>query len=260
MPEARATALLGLIFTVAMQAAAGFSSSDSSAAPLRQLSDPATGLTALVHEPPRATDGSPMPLLLYLHGAGESGTDVRGLISEGATGTPPVELERGTALPIVRNQFTMVAPQTSHGWEAEEISRFVDFLLSPASGLALDPKRLYVTGHSMGGAGALYAGTTKRFAAVVPVAPAGSVRAAELRGVPVWAFHGKNDVVVASEYSERLIERLRHHGANASGARLTLYDKAPAPVGWPDYYGHASTIPAYATLELWQWLLEQRSS
>ena len=39
---------------------------------------------------------------------------------------------------------------------------------------------MYVTGHSMGGAGALYAGTTKRFAAVVPVAPAGSVRAAEL--------------------------------------------------------------------------------
>jgi len=129
MPEARATALLGLIFTVAMRAAAGFSS-DSSAAALRQLRDPATGLTALVHVPPRASDGSPMPLLLYLHGAGESGTDVRGLISEGATGTPPVELERGTALPIVRNQFTMVAPQTSHGWEAEEISRFVDFLLS----------------------------------------------------------------------------------------------------------------------------------
>ena len=172
MPEARATALLGLIFTVAMRAAAGFSSSDSSAAPLRQLRDPATGLTALVHEPPRASDSSPMPLLLYLHGAGESGADVRGLISEGATGTPPVELERGTALPIVRNQFTMVAPQTSHGWEADEISRFVDFLLSPASGLALDPKRLYVTGHSMGGAGALYAGTTRRFAAVVPVAPA----------------------------------------------------------------------------------------
>ena len=129
MPEARATALLGLIFTVAMRAAAGFSS-DSSAAPLKQLRDPATGLTALVHEPPRASDSSPMPLLLYLHGAGESGTDVRGLISEGATGTPPVELERGTALPIVRNQFTMVAPQTSHGWEAEEISRFVDSLLS----------------------------------------------------------------------------------------------------------------------------------
>ena len=70
--------------------------------------------------------------------------------------------------------------------DAGEISRFVDFLLSSSSGLQLDATRLYVTGHSMGGAGALVAATTKRFAAVVPVAPAGSVRPAELRGVPLW--------------------------------------------------------------------------
>ena len=31
--------------------------------------------------------------------------------------------------------------------------------------------------------------------------------------------------------------------------KLTLYDDAPAPPGWPDYFGHASTIPAYAA---WQ--------
>ena len=266
MPKLSAKRAFGLfcgsIFIGLMPAATGFSSDSSTATtavPLRQLHDPNTGLSALVHVSPRF-DGSPMPLLLYLHGAGESGANVRGLISEGATGTPPVELEHGTALPILRNQFTMVAPQTSHGWEAEEISKFVDFLLSPASGLSLDSKRMYVTGHSMGGAGALYAGTTRRFAAVVPVAPAGSVRPSGLRGVPVWAFHGKNDVVVSSDNSERLIERLRKNGANESDARLTLYDKAPAPVGWPDYDGHASTIPAYATPELWKWVLEQRSS
>jgi len=228
--------------------------------PLKQLHDPTTGLTALIHVSPRSDGSTPMPLLLYLHGAGESGSDVRGLISEGATGTPPVELEHGTALPIVRHQFTMVAPQTAHGWEAGEIVKFLDFLLSPASGLSLDPKRLYVTGHSMGGAGALVAATSKRFAAVVPVAPAGSVRPSELQGVPIWAFHGKNDVVVPSEYSEHLIEKLRKNGVKDSYARLTLYDQAPAPVGWPSYDGHASTIPAYAMPELWRWLLEQRLS
>ena len=152
--------------------------------PLKQLSDPST-FTALYYVPVRLA-GSPAPLLLYLHGAGESGTDIRGLISEGATGTPPVELEHGTALPVLRNQFVTVAPQTSHGWDGDEIGRFVDYLLSPSSGLQLDPKRLYVTGHSMGGAGALYAAATKRFAAVVPVAPAGSARPADLRGVPLW--------------------------------------------------------------------------
>eukprot|EP00966_Prymnesium_polylepis_P141380 3265054-Prymnesium_polylepis.1 len=109
----------------------------------------------------------------------------------------------------------------------------------------------------MGGAGALAAGTLRRFAAVVPVAPAGGVSPRELLGVPVWCFHGKNDVVVPYSYSEHLIMRLRGLGANESDARLTLYEQAPAPVGWPDYDGHGSPIPAYSTPELYKWLLEQ---
>ena len=224
----------------------------------REVHDPASGFTALVYEPPNPQ--GPMPLLLYLHGAGESGMRVRELISEGATGTPPVELENGRALSVLARRFVTVAPQTSHGWAAEEVGRLLDFLLDAkgAHGLALDPQRCYVTGHSMGGAGAIAAGTLRRFAAVVPVAPAGSVPPRELLGVPVWAFHGKNDVVVPYSYSEHLITRLRSLGANESDARLTLYEQAPAPVGWPDYDGHASTILAYSTLELYKWLLEQR--
>ena len=65
-------------------------------APLQELKDPAT-FTALYYTPPK-NQPQPLPLLLYLHGAGESGNEIRGLISEGATGTPPVELEHGTAL------------------------------------------------------------------------------------------------------------------------------------------------------------------
>ena len=68
---------------------------------------------------------------------------------------------------------------------------------------------------------------------------------------------GKNDVVVPSWISERLIEKLRQLGANESEAKLTLYDAAPPPKGWPDYDGHGSPMPAYATPELWRWLLEQ---
>ena len=57
--------------------------------------------------------------------------------------------------------------------------------------------------------------------------------------------------------SEHLITRLRANGANESEARLTLYEQAPAPKGWPDYDGHGSPMPAYATSELWHWLLER---
>ena len=229
-------------------------------APLKELRDPET-FAALWYSPPGA-GAEPLPLLLYLHGAGESGSDVRGLISEGATGTPPVELEHGTALPVLAKRFVVVAPQTSHGWDTTEVHKFLDFLLARkvADMPPIDASRCYVTGHSMGGGGALLAAATqpRRFAAVVAVAPSHATRPAELAGVPTWCFHGKNDVVVPSHVSEHLVGRLKANGANDSDARLTLYDAAPAPKGWPDYDGHGSTIPAYATAEMWRWLLEHR--
>ena len=52
--------------------------------PLKELKDPDT-FTALYYTPPPSNE--PLPLLLYLHGAGEDGNNVRDLISEGATGT-----------------------------------------------------------------------------------------------------------------------------------------------------------------------------
>lgn len=227
-------------------------------APLRQLHDPDTGLSALFYMPPAAAE--PLPLLLYLHGAGESGRELRDLISEGATGTPPVELEHGTALPFLAKHFIVVAPQTDHGWRPAEVNKFLDFLLSSRAGLPIDAARCYVTGHSMGGGGALHAAAAKpsRWAAVVAVAPAGAPRAADLATTPVWCFHGKNDVVVPSGISEHLVQRLRTGGADEGNAKLTLYDAAPAPKGWPAYDGHGSPMPAYATPDLWRWLLEKR--
>ena len=56
-----------------------------------------------------------------------------------------------------------------------------------------------------------------------------------------------------------LIEtRQRSAGVPDADAKLTLYEKAPAPKGWPDYDGHGSPMPAYATPELYRWLLEKR--
>ena len=77
---------------------------------LKEIKDPQT-YAALLYEP---QGSGPWPLLLYLHGAGESGSNVAELISEGATGTPPVALEKGNAIDAL-SQFVVVAPQTSRG-------------------------------------------------------------------------------------------------------------------------------------------------
>ena len=225
---------------------------------LKEIKDPNTYAALLYAPPAAATSDAPWPLLLYLHGAGESGTDVRELISEGATGTPPVSLEKGVAISALASSFVVVAPQTSFGWAPDDVSRFVDFLLASADVPALDATRLYVTGHSMGGSGALHAATTRRFAACAPVAPAGSARPAALSGVPVWAFHGANDVIVPSYVSAKLVDALRKAGASEDDARATIYPEAPTPPGWPTSVGHASTIPTYANPDLYAWLLRHR--
>uniref|UniRef100_A0A7S4Q9T4 PET hydrolase/cutinase-like domain-containing protein n=1 Tax=Alexandrium monilatum TaxID=311494 RepID=A0A7S4Q9T4_9DINO len=257
-----ASALLALVAGTLLLGAAGVAPrrlakpTKASTQKLRELNDPKT-FEALVYEPPG--EGALWPLLLYLHGAGESGGALVEILSEGATGTPPVALSQGKAIPGLAERFVVVAPHAHRGWQPQAVSRFLDFLLSAESKLSLDPSRLYVTGHSMGGYGALAAAaSTRRFAAVVPVAPSGAPSAASLAGVPLWAFHGRNDVIVPSSYSEDLVEELWRKGASREEVRLTLYEKAPAPFGWPTYYGHASTIPAYATPELYDWLLAQR--
>ena len=126
----------------------------STNSPLTEIRDPNT-FSALVYSPPQAAE--PLPLLLYLHGAGESGNRLWDIISEGATGTPPVELHFGRALPALAQQFCVVAPQTSAGWPAERVRAFMRFLLGAESPLPcrIDQSRCYVTGHSMGGSGAL---------------------------------------------------------------------------------------------------------
>src|SRR5690606_28315053 len=71
----------------------------------------------------------------------------------------------------------------------------------------VDPKRIYLTGHSMGGAGTYYLGAAHAdiWAAIAPVAPAAfmmTANRAELlkkvadAGVPVMVVHGADDEVV----------------------------------------------------------------
>lgn len=120
-----------------------------------------TPLPFLVYLPPALagprTDGSgtgatSWPLLLFLHGAGESGSDVRELISEGASGCPPVELAAGRAHPLLASEFVVVSPQTDRGWSAKLIQTFVVSILDESDGaqtlglpqaVHIDRERLY---------------------------------------------------------------------------------------------------------------------
>jgi predicted peptidase len=135
-----------------------------------------------------------------------------------------------------------------------------------------DPKRVYLTGVSMGGTGAWYlARHPRRFAAVVPVCgevvrqpddpfPSNpppdiarivnspdpySALARTIDGTPVWAFHGAADDIVPVTESRSMVAALRKFGGNA---RYTEYPNV----------GHESWDLAYADADLVKWLFEQK--
>ena len=175
------------------------------------------------------------PLLLFLHGAGERGSDLELVKKHG----PPKLIDEGKDFP-----FVIVSPQTpkDRTWQPIELTALLDDIVAKYK---IDKDRIYVTGLSMGGFGtwALAAFTPDRFAAIVPICGGGEVLAARrLIKLPIWAFHGGKDVVVPVKRSEDLVGAIKKDNPEA---KLTVYPDA----------GHDSWTETYANPDVYAWLL-----
>ena len=197
-------------------------------------------LRYLVHLPPGAKAGEAKrwPTILFLHGAGERGDDLKLVGIHG----PPKIVKTRTDFP-----FIVISPQCPKGewWTPPRLS---DLLDEATSKYPIDPDRLYLTGLSMGGYGSwrLACEYPGRFAAVVPICGGGDPRdVARINDVPIWAFHGAKDGVVPVSRSEEMVAALRKSGGRV---RLTVYPDA----------NHDSWTATYDNPALCDWLLEQR--
>jgi predicted peptidase len=178
------------------------------------------------------------PLLLFLHGLGETGDDLEMLKMHGI----PKVVEEWDDFP-----FITVSPQCPYRscWmsEADTLNALLDDVVET---YAVDAERVYLTGLSMGGYGTWHLATQypDRFAAVVPIAGGGDPdQVCALKDVPIWAFHGAKDDVVYPEESKKMVNALEACGGNV---QFTLY---------PDAY-HNSWTQTYENPELYQWLLK----
>lgn len=185
------------------------------------------------------------PLMVFLHGAGERGTN---LAKVAAHGPARVVTNR------VDFPFIVISPQCPTGqvWEKEAIISLVDQALEKYRG---DSNRVYLTGLSMGGFGSwsLAAAYPDRFAAVAPICGGGNVidvllptrgKESSLKSLPVWAFHGAKDTVVKLEESERMVNAFKRAGNQ--NVKLTVYPEA----------GHDSWTESYNNEELYAWFLQ----
>eukprot|EP00472_Partenskyella_glossopodia_P008960 CAMPEP_0197528832 /NCGR_PEP_ID=MMETSP1318-20131121/26479_1 /TAXON_ID=552666 /ORGANISM="Partenskyella glossopodia, Strain RCC365" /LENGTH=293 /DNA_ID=CAMNT_0043084089 /DNA_START=139 /DNA_END=1020 /DNA_ORIENTATION=- len=211
-----------------------------------------SGLKYLLYKPKSHTlddndndEKKSWPLLIFLHGAGESGSGAASeIVSEGIIGCPPVELHYKRAVPELYQNFVVASPRTDIGWgRSDRIKEFALRLIFNET-LRIDPKRVYLSGVSMGGAGVWVGAKTGVFAALAPVCAAGVARPKHINA-PVWVFHGENDMVVPVGYSDRSVEIIKDSRKNIE-IKYTRYKESPAPIGWDRYDGHASWMQVYS--------------
>ncbi len=185
-------------------------------------------------------DGDPVPLVLFLHGAGERGDDLGRVKAHG----PPKMVERGHDFGAV-----VVSPQCpADSWWSNEVDLLIALLDKIEEGYNIDQDRIYITGLSMGGYGtfALCARQPERFAAAVPVCGGGQFfEARRLTKLPMWVFHGDADRVVPVEESTRMVKFMNQSGGEH--VKLTIYEGV----------GHNSWDKAYSDEAMWDWLFKQ---
>jgi predicted peptidase len=211
-------------------------------------------------KPLHAVEGKKYPLVIFLHGAGERGSDNEKQLIHGVPQFATKEARE-------KYPCFLIAPQCPAGqrwvevdWSADshtqpkepgEAGRLTLELIDHAmKEMPIDPKRVYLTGLSMGGYGTwdLLARRPDLFAAAAPVCGgADEATAGKIKDVPVWAFHGAKDTAVKPARSRNMIAALEKAGGK------------PKYTEYPDV-GHNSWDNAYKDPKFYEWLFGQKKN
>ena len=202
--------------------------------------------------------GKPWPFILFLHGAGERGSQLSLVKAHG----PPKVVANSSLMQKVFGAagcpFIVVSPQcpANEWWLNEYLTPVLQDVLAKYS---IDRKRMYMTGLSMGGFGTWsYASEfPDLFAAIIPISGGANamdiasgyttlkIPAAKLENlghVPIWCFHGRDDTTVPPALDEKAVKAVQAIGGNAF---YTLY--------WST--GHDAWTRTYDKPFIYPWLL-----
>ncbi len=197
--------------------------------------------------PTNYTASEQYPLVLFMHGIGETGTDNLRQLSVNPQVLAFVSYARQASSPAF-----LAAPQCPTGrvwYDPIMLPRLAALLDALATEFSIDTNRIYTTGLSLGGMGswALLDMAPSRFAAAIPIcgADTNETLCFQYAQVPIWNFHAANDSTVPVTYSRSMVNALRGFGS---------------PVLYTEYAGggHGIWPMAYATPGLVEWTLAQR--
>ena len=179
------------------------------------------------------------PLIIFLHGSGERGTDIEKVKVHG-----PFKF-----LKINELDSYVLAPQCPENeyWDSEVLYQLI---LKIQKENNIDSNRIYLTGLSIGGWGAwnLAFAHPEMFAALVPIAGfvdrVPMIENCKIAAIPIRIFHGLVDDVVDVNYSITIYKKLKTCNSNIE---LTIFDDA----------GHDSWTRVYDNKEIYEWMFQQ---
>ncbi len=210
-------------------------------------------------KPAGAKPGTKYPLVIFLHGAGERGSDnlaqLKYLPAWMAEESARAKYPCFVLAPQCRNDEKWVdiawsevksTPQTPQ--PTADMLGAIAAVEETLTGEAVDPQRIYLTGLSMGGYGSwdLAARMPQRFAAMIPICGgADEATAGKIKDLPIWCFHGDTDQAVPVERSRTIIAAIRAAGGEPKYSELAGV-------------GHDSWTPAYRDPAVLDWLFSQK--
>jgi len=205
----------------------------------------AEGLNFQFYGNPKWKGEARYPLVIWLHGAGQSGSDNEAQMG-GATKPFTDEANQEE-----RPCFVLApqCPDRAIGFKDAVATNLMALVKTLCDTLPIDESRLYLTGSSMGGSGSWRIGTEHPgvFAAIVPLCGGGDpAKASALKETPLWAFHGDKDEDVPLDRSTSMIEAIK--AAGGTKARISILEGE----------GHLIASGVYAKPELHEWIFAQR--
>ncbi len=209
-------------------------------------------------KPERIEPGKAYPLVLYLHGAGDRGTDNHAQLLHAAAVLAGPENRRKYPCFVVATQCPPDRRWVEVDWSepthtmppmpSAPLKLALELLDGLAAELPVDAGRIYVTGLSMGGFGAWDAlqRRPELFAAAIVCCGGGDpAEAPKLANLPIWAFHGDHDAEVPVVRTTAMVDAIRRTGG---APKMTIYAGVD----------HDCWSRTYADPEVWAWLFAQR--
>ena len=199
-----------------------------------------------------------IPVVLFLHGAGERGTDNTKQLKHGVKSIINYSIANNQSCFLIapqcppKKQWANIPwPKTNHTmpeFPSTPLKLALELLVKKIKSLPIDTNRIYITGMSMGGYGTWDALSRKPrlFTAALPLCGGGDVKqVSKFESIPIQTVHGDADRAVPVENSRQMIRALK-----TVGAKPLYIEKAGV--------GHDVWTSTYNDRSILDWLFSQK--